>query len=198
MEIKLFFQIIKRQAWWLIIPAIIVLASSAVFSLQQKPKYIAHISISAIPLSQTEGSSSYETMRSASIFINTVRNWLYEEAIVAQILKEAGVKPEEVQTNLNTLYTIPHLENTFSLPIQLTTGSKEQAEKIASATIKVVKQQTQKFNQTSNTGLSFAIEASEPYIVESKPNLKYNLLLGLASGILLGLFVALSKHYIES
>ncbi|MCD6194780.1 hypothetical protein J7K05_01060 [bacterium] len=198
MEIKLFLQIIKRQLWWLLVPLIVIPIATTIFSFQQKPRYTAYFSFSAIPVSQTEGSSSYETMRSATIFVNTIRNWLYEEAIVAEILKEANINPENTQINLKSLYKVPQLDNTFSLPVQLSADSREQAEKIALATIKIINQETEKFNQTSKTGLSFAVESSEPYIVETKPNLKYNLALGLVSGVLLGLFLALSKHYIET
>ncbi len=198
MEIKLFLQIIKRQIWWFVIPLVVVVAFSALFTLQQKSRYTAHFSLSAIPVSQAEGSSSYETLRSAWVFVATVRTWLHEEAVVARILKEAGIDPKSVSRPLTELFSAPYLENTFSLPIQITGQTKEETEKLSQAAIKIIKQQTQTFNQTSKTGLSFAIEASDPYIVEQKPNLKYNLLLGLVGGILLGLFVALSKHYIES
>lgn len=182
-----------RQGKLMLFCALVVWAGTLIFSFQQKPTWRLNLSFTAVPLSEEE-KSSYEALRSAHLFINSVRSWLHNEATLNQISQKSGVSlPQATE-----LFSTPLLENSFSFSASASFSSKEEAEKVGKATIEVLKQKTQEFNQASQGRIRFELLASSPYIVEQKPNFARNLLLGLVAGILFGLFVGLSREYISS
>jgi len=199
MELKLFFNILKKNIYWWLVPLILIPLAMLLFSFMQKPGFQAIFSITAVPTSAAEEKSTYETLRATSLFTNTIRTWLHNQDIVSEILIKAGENPNAYSSKqMQNLFKTQFLENTFTLPIELNADSQEKAEKIANATIGFVKQKTKEFNQSTQGHLTFQTQAPAPYIKQQESKLKTNLLLGLAAGLFLGLFLALSKHYIET
>jgi capsular polysaccharide biosynthesis protein len=199
MELKNLFGIFKRNWLWLMVPLILVLIATIIFTNLQKPQPTANFSLTFVPANQNQSSSATNDLQLANLLATTAQSWLNNPALVSQILTSANVDPSTYSdAALTKLFTISLSPNSFELGAQIPGTSTEQATDLANSAINLVTTQTKQFNQNSGNGVQFAIQASAPYISQEKSSLKINLLLGALAGLALGLILILGKHYVES
>jgi capsular polysaccharide biosynthesis protein len=79
--------------------------------------------------------------------------------------------------------------------VKFKTNTKDKAEKMSSAIIKVINAKVKALSENSEQEISFYIENKNPIIVESKPNVFLNSIIGLVSGLILGIFIVFGKEY---
>jgi len=201
MELKNLFIIFKKNWLWLVLPIILVPILSLIFSHYMKPKNLASFSLTFVPVRQNiQANAAYsEDLKSANLFAISAGAWLKDQALVSEILQNAGIDSKNYTSDqLQSLFNITLLDNSFTLTAQVQGADKNQAQKLAEAAIVLVKQETNGFNQNTKNGIKFTVQDSIPYISAEKTPLNINLLLGLLAGIALGLIFSLSKYYIES
>lgn len=79
--------------------------------------------------------------------------------------------------------------------VKFKASGKDEAEKLSSAIVKVINNKTIKIQESSNQEISFRVESGNPVIMETRPDIAVNSIIGLLSGFLLGIFFIFTKEY---
>jgi capsular polysaccharide biosynthesis protein len=199
MELKNLFAILKRNWLWLILPLILIPIAAGVFTKIQKPQPTATFSITLAPINQNQTNSNSNQLQLANLLTGTAKSWLSDPALVSEILQNAGVDPSNYSNaQLAKLFTITLADNSFALTAQIQGTTTDQATALANSAVNLVNAKVKEFDQNAKNGITFAVQASTPYISQEKTDLKINLLLGILAGLAIGLILVLGKHYVEN
>jgi capsular polysaccharide biosynthesis protein len=128
-------------------------------------------------------------------FSETVVEWLRSPRITEEILADSGKKENEY--NLKNLSRIFKAEKRSSqiVAVSFSSVSQEAAQKISQSVIKIMAEKTANLNKKQRETNWFEIIAEDPLIAKNVPNYKNIFLISLLTGIFLGFWVVMIKHY---
>lgn len=201
MELKQYIKIIKQHIKLVAAVLILVGTFAFVFSAIRPITYETSLSllISRTTIQETEDYKydGYYAIQANDLFANTTVGWLKSPEIVVAIYKEAGVSLSaenlrKLEKNFKAFKTSPH-----SVEVKFKSKTKKDAQSVVKAAVSVLEKKTKIIGRTSQEEIAFSIIGSEPVIVEKKPNLILNTMVGLISGIFLGILLVFSKEYFK-
>jgi capsular polysaccharide biosynthesis protein len=201
MELKEAIKIINNKIKIIAAISIITAMSAYIFSFIQPAVYETSLSL----LIGKEGTQEtddfkydgYYALQTSEILADSIQQWMKSPETVDEIYKEAGVDREfESIKSYSKKFTAKKMSPQYA-EIKFKASERDEAEKISSAIVKVINNKTRKIQENSNEEISFKVESGSPVILETRPNILINSIIGLISGSVLGLFFVFTKEYFK-
>lgn len=201
MELKEYIKIIKKNYKLVLAVAVITGLSAFLFSVAQPIKYEASLSL-FVNKDKTQETDDfkydgYYALQAGEMIIGSIVEWLKSPEVVNSIYQKA-----EIEHNFKNIksytkkFTVKKMSAQY-VEVKFKMNNKEDAEKISSAIVEVIKSKVKNLEENSEQEVSFLVENEKPVIVESKPDALLNLIIGLVSGFTLGIFVVFGKEYFK-
>jgi capsular polysaccharide biosynthesis protein len=199
MELKEYIKIIQTDKNVIIKTAILTLAFSVFFSYLQKTSYESSVSL-FIAKDGTQSTDEfkydgYYALQSGEIIADSVEKMLQSPQIVSEIYQDANIDSDFDKIKRYKKSFIAHKMSNQYVEVSFNSETRENADRISESITKVVKQKMEQTKNSSEDEISFSIERNTPVIIEKKPDVALNSLIGLISGIFLGTIIVLVKKY---
>ena len=199
MELKEYIKIIKKKSKLILAVVVITGLSAFLFSAVQPIKYEVSLSL-FVDKNRTQETDDfkydgYYALQAGEIITGSVVEWLKSPETVNAIYQKAGI--EHNFKNLRSYTKKFTAKKMFAqyVEVKFKTDSKEDAEKISTAIAEAAKSKMKNLEEKSGQEVSFLIENEKPVIIESKPDAFLNLIIGLISGLFLGIFIVFGREY---
>jgi capsular polysaccharide biosynthesis protein len=199
MELKEYLKIIKKNSKLILIISIITAASAFVFSVVQPVKYETSLSLTIIKdktqITDNFKYDGYYALQASEIIADSIEQWLKSPVTVDAIYKEAQVDLEFKNIKSYTKKFIARKMSSQQVEVKFKTNAREEAEKISQAVAEVINNKVKILKESSEQEISFSVDSENPVIVESRPDAILNLIIGLVSGLALGIFIVFLRRY---
>ncbi|MBU0707146.1 hypothetical protein KKG41_02110 [Patescibacteria group bacterium] len=195
-------QVIKRNLLAILIISILVGAAAFLFSYYSPTKYKTSISFAVNRINKQETADyqfdGYYAIQASDLFSQTVVSWFYTPSVLMEIYDLAEVEP-----NITTLERFTNRFKTKKYSSQnivviFQERDHTTAEKISQSIISTVQERGAELNRTSDQKALFEIVGSTPVIVEQKPMLILNTVVGLVVGLFLSLGLIYFIRYLRT
>ena len=202
MELKQYLKIIKQNAKLVLIIAVLTALFSFVFSVIQPVKYETSLSllISKNKTQQTDDFKydGYYALQASEIIADSIQQWVKSPEIVSAVYQKARIDSDFKNIKGYTKkFTAKKMSSQY-VEVKFSAITKEDAEKISRAVVEVINNKVEALEKNSEGEVAFFIESGKPIIIESKPNLLFNLFIGFISGLVLGIFTVFGKEYFSN
>ena len=193
--------IFVKFRWFIIIVTIIALAASLAFSFLKPVYYDTSISFSINRTNEQETSDyqydGYYAIQASDLFSQTVMSWLLTPSVLLEIYEKANIDPqissiENLTSRFKTKKYSPQ-----NVVVRYKERDRQTADKIAQAIITVVEEKASAAIQSSDQEAFFEVVGSKPVIVERKPIIWLNILIGLLGGFVVSLLAAYTVEYLR-
>jgi len=190
-----------KYRWLIVIVTIIGLASALVFSLLRPAYYDTSLafSINRINLQTTEDYQydGYYAIQASDLFSQTVMSWMMTPSVLLEIYQKAQIDPqisslEEISSRFKTKKYSPQ-----NIVVRYKERDRQTADEIAQAITTIVQEKAILANQTSEQKALFEVAGTSPVIVERKPVIWLNTLIGLVTGFIFSLIAACLIEYLR-
>ena len=202
MELKEYLKIIKKNSKLILIIGIIAGVSAFVFSAIQPIKYETSLSLSIIKdktqVTDDFKYDGYYALQSSEIIADSIEQWLKSPEIVNAIYQKAEVEQDFKNIKSYTKKITAHKMSPQFVEVKFKGNSREEVEKVSTAIAEVVNAKIKKLKEASEQEISFSINSGNPVIVENKPDAVLNLIIGLISGLFVGVFFVFGRRYFSS
>ena len=201
MELKEYLKIIKKNSKLILSVAIITALSAFLFSVLQPAKFKTSLSL-FVNKNRTQETDDfkydgYYALQAGEMITGFIEQRIKSPEAVSAIYQEAGVKCNFKSLKSYTKkFTVKRMSTQY-VEVEFKTNSEEDAKKISAAIVKMVKSEVKKFGEDSEQELSFSTESGDPMIIKDRPNIFFNLIIGLISGFALGIFLVFGKEYFK-
>ena len=199
MELKEYLKIIKKNSRLIIIIGITTAVSAFVFSVAQPIEYETSLSLSIIKdKTQTTDDFKYDgyyALQTGEIVVNSIEQWLKSPEIVNAIYEEAEMNQDFKNIKSYTKKFIAQKMSPQYVEVKFKSSTKEEAEKISVAVVEIINNRVEKLKKASEQEVSFLVSSGKPVIVESEADAILNLIIGLISGLALGIFWVFLRRY---
>lgn len=199
MELKEAIAIIGNKIKMITAISAITAMSAFVFSAIQPMAYETSLSL----LISKEGTQEtddfkydgYYAFQTGEILADSIQQWMKSPETVNEIYKEAGINQDFKNIkSYSKKFTAKKMSPQYA-EVKFETPSRNEAEKISSAIVKVINNKAKKIQENSKQEISFKVESGSPVILEDRPDIPLNSIIGLISGAVLGIFFVLIKEY---
>lgn len=199
MELKEYFRIIKKDKGVIVKTIILTLAFTIAFSYLQKTSYESSVSLFIIK----DGTQStdefkydgYYALQSGEIVADNLEKMLQSPQVVSEIYQNA-----DIDSNFDKIkkykksFTAHKMSNQY-VEVSFNSETRENAEKISKSITKTIQQKMEQAKSSSEDEVSFSIENNSPVIIKKEPDIALNSLVGIFSGLFLGMIIVLIKKY---
>jgi capsular polysaccharide biosynthesis protein len=201
MELKLYLQIIKQQKKVIFITVVLVGFFAFIFSFFAPTVYETSLSIETERKNIQETSDfrydDYYALKASEIFVDSMAKWFSNPEFIIQICKKAEVDISKASLrNLKKKIRANKMSAQY-LEIKFKTKTHKESEKISSAISSTIKEKSKNLGWTDTEENIFSIKTSEPIIVEKNPLIFLNTLIGLFSGLFIGILIGFFRKYLE-
>jgi capsular polysaccharide biosynthesis protein len=201
MELKSYLQIIKQQKKVIFITAVLVGFFAFIFSFFSPTAYETSLSVETERKNIQETSDfrydDYYALKASEMFVDSTAKWFSNPEFITQICKKAEVDISKASLrNLKKKIKADKMSVQY-LEIKFKTKTCEEAEKISAAVSSVIKEKSKNLGWTEAEENIFSIKTSEPIIVEKNPMIFFNALIGLFSGLFIGILIGFFRKYLE-
>lgn len=202
MELRDYLKIISKRIWLFISVVVVVLAGTYIFTITQPVTYDGSTLLNVVVKKSADAQSNYYdydnyyAIQGSSLFADTIVAWLGDPSNVYDIYSLAGLsKPDISSKNLSKLITAQK-KPPASVIVNFNSTDKDKVEKLMNAINEFVVNKT---GTWSKEGLmeNLHVDYSAPVVIEHKPSILTNMLIGLAAGIVLGLALVFFVDYMK-
>ncbi len=201
MELYEYFLILrnKQRVFWMTIGIIVFVA--LVWQGNQSDRFGATLLLN-ISRSGSQQTSDYTydgfyRLQADERFADTVVRWIGSPRVTEDVLREAGIGTESLQTkDLTSFFTVGRLSSQV-IRVEYVRGESESTEKIAGALVKTLNRYVDELNRDAKDPSWFTIIGSDPVIRDARVSFEKVLAMSVALGIFFGLFFSLFSHYCE-
>lgn len=199
MELKEYIKITQKRARLVLTVGILVAVSALLFSVFKPVKYETSLSI-FINKNKTQQTDDfkydgYYALQAGEIIADSVQQWLKSPETVNAIYQKAQIDPSFKNIKSYTKKFNAKKMSAQYVEVKFESNSEEEASKISSAVVEIVKNKVKNLEKNSEEELSFSIENENPIIIESKADVYLNAIIGFVSGLFFGVFIAFGKEY---
>ncbi len=199
MELREYVKIVRKGSKLIIAVSVVTGLSAFLFSTMRPIKYEVSLSlfVKKVGTQQTDDFKydNYYALKAADIIADSIEKWLKSPSVVDAIYQEAGIDRSFRNIREYTKrFSAKKMASNY-VEVRFKAGSQQEAEKISSAIVKVVKMKTETLEGSKKEETGYSIESESPVIVKDKVDIFFNLLIGLACGLILGTFIVFAKEY---
>ena len=199
MELKEYLKIIKKNSKQILIISIVTAMSAFVFSILQPVKYETSLSLEIVKnKTQTTDDFKYDgyyALQTGEMIADSIEQWLKSPEVVNAIYQKAEISQDFKNIKSYTKKFTAQKMSPQYVEINFKSGTIEEAKKISAATVEIMNAKIEKIEKVSEQEISFSISSGDPIIVENKPDAILNLIVGLISGLVLGIFIVFLRRY---
>lgn len=139
----------------------------------------------------------YYAIQASDLFSQTVMSWFLTPSVLLEIYDSAKIDPnissiEELTSRFKTRKYSPQ-----NIVVRYQERDRATADQIAQAITAVVEQRAADANKTIEQEALFAVKGGTPVIVEKKPSVILNTIIGLVAGFVLSVVTVYSLAYIR-
>lgn len=201
MDLKEYLKLIKKNYRLIITVCAITGISTFLFSMLRPVKYDVSQSlfINKNGSQETEDFKfdGYYAFEAANTLSDSIGEWLKSPQVVNEIYAKSGIDPAFRNIkSYSKKFKAKKMSAEF-VEVKFESKNVNEANKIAGAIVEIVNSKMTSIKDTSSGEVSFSISGSAPVIVENKLDALFNFLIGIASGLLLGAFIAMSREYLR-
>ncbi len=192
-------KIIAKYRWFIIIITVLATVGSLVYS-YIKPAYFdtsISFSINRINMQTTEDYQydGYYAIQASDLFSQTVMSWFMTPSVLLEIYEKANIDPQITSIESFTSRFKTKKYSPQNIVVRYHERDYETADAIATAIIDIVENKAAEANQTSDDKALFEVVSSKPVIVERKPVVWLNTVIGFVAGLLFSVVVAYFVEY---
>jgi len=199
MELKEYFEIIKRKYKLILAISFIVTFSTFLFSTLQPTRYETSLSLllSKDKSQQTDDFKydGYYALEASATLADSIVQWVKSPELVNSVYQKAEV--DGVFGNLKSYtkkFTAKKMSSQF-VEVKFETNNVEEAEKISVAIIEEIDNKVEKLEKDSEGEVAFLVSNEEPIIIQKQKNILLNSMIGFVSGIFFGIFFVFFRRY---
>ncbi len=201
MELKEAIFIARGKIKTILAVSVITAISAFIFSAIQPVAYETSLSLLISKESSQETTDfkydGYYAFQTSEIFADSIQEWMKSPETVNEIYQEAGVGQDFKNIkSYGKKFTAKKMSPQYT-EVKFKTEKRDEAEKISSAIVKVINNKARRIQENSKQEISFKVESGNPVILEAKPDIPVNLIIGLISGAILGIFIVFTKEYFK-
>ncbi len=138
---------------------------------------------------------SFYRLQADERFADTVVRWLSSPRVVEDIYREAHLDPKGLDLgDLGSVFAAGRLSSQI-ISVKYGGEDKEALEHLAVAAVSVLNRYTDTLNTEARDTSWFVVIGSDPVIRDARVSLSIALAVGIASGLFLGFWLALFRHY---
>jgi len=199
MDLKEYLKLIKKNSRLIITVCAITGISTFLFSILRPIKYDVSQSLFINKNGSQETDDfkfdGYYAFEAADTLSDSIGEWLKSPEVVSAIYGKSGIDPSFKNIkSYSKKFKAKKLSAEF-VEVKFETKNIEEAGKISEAIVDVVNSKTASLKDFSGGEVSFSIAGGAPIVVENKLDALLNFVIGIASGLFLGIFIALSREY---
>lgn len=203
MELREYIKIIRRygKLFW----AVVILATAFAFILTkiQPQTFLASTTLTvnksgAIKQSQTDYYlfDNYYNIQSSGLYSQIIASWFESPAVVKEIYTKADVLlPPVSQKKLSKIFKAVR-EEPATINVTLSGTNKNELDKLINSAADTMQDKTNEIGKSDKDNV-YDIVKFTPVITETTPNLLLNTIIGLLSGIILGVILVLATAYLR-
>ncbi len=193
--------IIVKYRIFIIILTLVAIIAAGGFTYLKPVEHDTSIafSINRINKQETEDYQydGYYAIQASDLFSQTVMSWMMTPSVLLEIYERAGIDPQITSTENFISRFKAKKYSPQNVVVRYRERDKQTAQKIADAIIAIVEEKTAAAVQTSDQKAFFEVVGSLPVIVEKKPLLWLNLIIGLVGGLLVSIIAAYTVEYLR-
>ena len=199
MELKEYLKIIRKNSKLILTISIITAVSAFAFSVLQPIQHETSLSL-AIVKDKTQITNDfkydgYYAFQTGEIIADSIEQWLKSPEVVNAIYQKAEINQDFKNIKSYTKkFTAKKMSSQY-VEVKFKSGTIEEAKKISAATVEIINAKIEKIEKASEQEISFSVSNGDPIIVENKPDAILNLIIGLISGLALGIFIVFLRRY---
>jgi len=199
MELKEYVTIIKKSFKIIVITSALTGLFSFLFTSVQPLKYETSMSLFINKKYSQETDNfkydGYYALQTSEMLSDTIIEWTKSPEFVNSVYTKAGV-----DLNFNSIkkyskaFNVKKMSSQY-IKINFTSTNKAEAVKISSTISSEIKEKIKTIENESEKELSFSVTSKDPIIIVSKPKILINLIIGIFSGLIIGIFFVFTKRY---
>jgi capsular polysaccharide biosynthesis protein len=201
MELSDYRAVFRRFIAVILLITVIGAGAGLVFSLLQDVMYDTSISFAVNRTSRQETPDyqydGYYAIQAADLFSQTIVSWFSTPSVILEMYRKGGIEP--------VITSIDSFSNQFrtrkyspqNIVLRYSEATNDRAATLAEAIIAVAKDKVKQLNRSSDQEALFELVASEPVIVEKRPNVALTTVLGAIGGLIVGLLSAVGLSYLR-
>jgi len=199
MELKEYLKIIKKSLKLILAVGVVAGLSAFLFSSFSPIEYETSLPF-LISKNKTQDTDDfkydgYYALQAGEMLADTIVEWTKSPAVVNAIYQEASVHGNFGSIKSYTKKFTAKKMSSQHIEIKFNSDTKESAEKISSAAVKIMNDKIKTLEKNSGEEIAFSVSGESPIIVEKKPDALLILFIGFISGIMMGVFVVFGKEY---
>jgi len=202
MELKEYIKIIKKRTRMILTIGILVAVSTLLFSVLKPINYETSLSlfINKNKTQQTDDFKydGYYALQAGEVIADSIQQWLKSPETVNAIYQKAQVDSSFGNIKSYTKKFDAKKMSAQYVEVKFGSSTEEEAGKISSAVVETIKDKLKNLEENSEEELSFSIESENPIIIENRPRVYLNVVIGFISGLFLVVFIVFGKEYFSN
>jgi capsular polysaccharide biosynthesis protein len=201
MELKEYYEIIRKNTSVLVYTIVIVVIVVYTWSIKKSETYSTSFILN-IGRTEEQSTSDYRydqfyRIQADDKFADTVSEWLKMPGIVQEISDRAGLSSNS--KSLRQLAKTFGAEKMSSqiIEVRFSPANPDEAGKISSAIASVISDKTKALNADAHDPNWFKVDSSNLITAKNVQDLRLNLSVASLAGLMLGIFLAFIKHYLS-
>jgi capsular polysaccharide biosynthesis protein len=189
-----------RAYRWVIISLVVVaVAAALLFSYLTPVYYDTSISFAINRINRQETGEyqydGYYAIQASDLFSQTVMSWFLTPSVLLEMYDQAGIDPkiasiEELSSRIKAKKYSPQ-----NIVVRYKERDQATADALGQSIISVTQKKAELANQTTDNKALFEVSGAKPVIVQKKPNILMNTLIGLIGGFIISLVAAYLIDY---
>ncbi len=203
MELKDYFKIFVKNLVWFSVTILIVLIIGAGYKHYKNSQPVSYqvslllnVTRSGIQATDNYRYDDFYRLQADERFADTVVRWIETPRIVTDVYNETGMISGDIGIKeLSGFFDAKRLSSQ-AIEVNFSASSAVEAQNLSENLVKAINSEIKNLNQFQKEESWFKIIGDEPVIKEYKITWKNVLLISIALGIFLGIWVVLIKHYL--
>lgn len=200
MELREYYNILKKNASLVFTTALIFVVVVYAWSVREAQKYSAELLLdigrNAVQNTQDYRYDQFYQTQADEKFAQNIEAWLKFPGIVSEIFSKAEMASSPSTLNQLSRSFSAEAISPESVMVKFNTDNENDAKKISAAVGSVVSEKTIELNNQAKDPSWFKVSSSNLIILKNTQDLRINLSLGILAGLIVGSFLAFLKYYL--
>ena len=201
MELKEYIKIIKNNLKLIFVTALITSFSAFLFSSLQPVKYETSLSLflskDKSQMTDDFKYDGYYALETSGIIADSIVQWIKSPELVNSVYQKAQIDGNFKNLKSYAKKITAKKMSPQYIEVKFETNNIDQANKISTAIIDKIDNKIQSIKKDSEGEIAFLISNENPITIKREQNIFLNSIIGLISGIILGIFFVFFKRYFK-
>lgn len=201
MELKEYIKIIKNNLKLIFVTALITSFSAFLFSSLQPVKYETSLSLflskDKSQMTDDFKYDGYYALETSGIIADSIVQWIKSPELVNSVYQKAQIDGNFKNLKSYAKKITAKKMSPQYIEVKFETNNIDQADKISTAIIDKINNKIQSIKKDSEGEIAFLISNENPITIKREQNIFLNSIIGLISGIILGIFFVFFKRYFK-